>query len=196
MPDMWRMFLEYRTHIEVYALRRARKSRDRLGINGQDLGELEPDAIINAVWERHLAGITVWDPAKKSIFKFFRHEIHNRIRALEQRRTGPHLAIVASGDPGPGEVGLDTIGEPDLRQAMESLELADLLRFIRCHDYKLVVLAEAILHGFDIDEQARIIGRSRSTRLRWEGELVRLVERFRDESEPPIIITPERKSEH
>ena len=189
MPDMFQSFLALRTQIEVFALRRGLRSRERVAAQGHDLGELDPHALINAVWARILAGTTIWDPDKKPFFKFFCDEISNRVRSFEQKKPGLHLSIVSSADPAPNLIDPESLGrgDVDIRSTLERLETADLMHFIHQHDPDLALLAQAILDGFSIEEQARLINRTPSTRLRWENELVVLVRSFISQAEPLVV---------
>lgn len=180
---IWQAFLSERVRIESYALRRGRKSEKLFILKGLDTGELHPNALVSAVWEKimtaDMQGQVLWDPDEVSIFEFFRRCIHNHIRSFEKKVRDPHVAIVRNEVSSAGTCSEDELEDPDgLFRVANDLDEADLKRFIASEDAKLLPYAELLLGGCKKEEAAEILNISAATRHRMQTRLKGLVFRY------------------
>lgn len=167
-----REFSETWERIVLYAKWRGAWHREWAARKGFETGELEPWALINAVWVQIEDGTATWNPASQSFYHFYCGRIHEHAHNIERRVARP-----------------DTVGEADsteldhedprsLREVLNGVETEDLLRFVERQDAKLKELAVLLLKDATKGEIEQQLGISDDTRVRWQKKLVALIHTY------------------
>jgi len=151
-PHYWSAFKTCEPRIRLFAARRAQRSRRYIDYGGEDNGELEVDALINSVFERILTEKAVWLADEKTFLAFFCEQVHNRVRALEQKSVRPHLRAAPSRSDD-GRATLDELvgaGDAWKTWLKESVTRALALMYHRNADRSRI--AALYSEGFDLEQ--------------------------------------------
>jgi DNA-directed RNA polymerase specialized sigma24 family protein len=161
--DYWTEFVKSELDIRVYAARRARRSHERIALSGEDIGELEVNALINQVFLRIQEGRAAWTDDGVSFQTFFCRQIHNRIRGMEQKSGRIHIRTAAVEDD-PDLPPLESLLAPPGSMA-HGLDEATAKRFLIMLDRRNPMLTRvAVLtrDRFTIAEISAILGLSQT----------------------------------
>ncbi len=126
--DYWTEFVKDEVDIRVFAARRAKRSRNRITLSGEDAGELEVNALVNSVFVRILDGKAAWSDDGVNFKTWFCRQIHNRIRGMEQKSGRVHIRV-ASAEEDPELPSLEGLLAPNGSMA-HGLDEASARRFL------------------------------------------------------------------
>ena len=149
-PEYWIEFKKHEMRLRLVAAKRGERSRRHIAHGSEDLGELEVDALINAVFLRIWEGKAVWAKEEMPFFDFFARCLHNRVRSFEQKSGREHIRVAPFEGDNERRTLDDLVGRSVQRSSEDKTVVREFMTMIYRRDPIQARIAYLHLQGFSV----------------------------------------------